>query len=144
VVVVAIACFALAGPVRAQPPAETGDRIRPELEGRVADLLDAYRRKDPLGIARIFAADATISGPAGLRVRGREAIDRYWQARSLAAAWTIETHEVGGSQDAPWQVARSIRVSTAAGRTDTTRTDFLLVWKRGADGALRIYYDIFN
>jgi ketosteroid isomerase-like protein len=142
-VLAAAACLALAGPVGAQTPARA-DRVRSEVEGRIADLLDAYRRKDALGIAMMFGADATISGPAGLRVRGREAIDRYWLTRSLAPAWTVETNEVGGSADAPWQVARSIRVSIMDGRADTTRTDFLLVWKRGADGVLRIYYDIFN
>jgi len=128
----------------AQSEAGGAGAVRAELDARIHDLLAAYRGNDPLAVAAVFADDATISGPNGLRVRGRAAIDSFWTHRSLSPAWTIETFQTGGGRDEPWQVARSTRVTTTAGRPDTTRTDFLLVWKRAADGKLRIYYDIFN
>jgi len=128
----------------AQEKARAPEAVRAEIVARTEDLLAAYRRGDPLGVAAIFADDATMSGPNGLRVRGRAAIDSFWSNRSLAPQWTIETFETGGGPDEPWQVARSIRVTTGGARADTTRTDFLLVWKRGADRKLRIYYDIYN
>jgi len=128
----------------AQSEARGSRDIRAEVDARIDDLLAAYRSNDPLGVAAVFADDATISGPNGLRVRGRAAIDSFWSHRSLSPEWTIETFETGGGRDEPWQVARSTRVTTGAGRADTTRTDFLLVWQRGADGKLRIHYDIYN
>lgn len=136
-----LACAVLLG---AAPRDGTAQRAsRREVEGRVAELLTAFRRNDPKGVARIFADDASILGP-GVRVVGRAAIDSYWVARPRPTSWEIETLEVGGSRDEPWQHARSIRINRTAAKTDTSYTTFLLVWKRGRDGTLRIYLDLYT
>jgi ketosteroid isomerase-like protein len=118
--------------------------IRAEIEARVDALLAAFRAGDTRAVAQMFRDDASILGPAGLRVVGRAAIDSYWVARPRPTSWAIETLEVGGSRDAPWHYARSIRVNSSAARADTSVTTFLLIWKRGSDGTLQIYLDLFT
>lgn len=132
-------CLAIAA---CQPAAPVSSRA--EVEARVAELLAAFRAGDAQGIANVFADDASILGPGGLRVVGRTAIDSYWVARPRPATWDIETLEVGGDADAPWHYARSIRVNHTAARADTAVTTFMLVWKRSRDGKLRIYLDLFT
>lgn len=117
---------------------------RAEIDGRLAELLSAFRSADNRGVASIFADDASILGPNGVRVVGRAAIDSYWVARPRPTSWTIETLEVGGSRDSPWQLARSTRINRSAAGADTSFTTFILVWKRGADGKLRIYLDLYT
>jgi ketosteroid isomerase-like protein len=116
---------------------------REEIVARTGDLLAAFRAGDAQGMARVFADDASILGP-GVRVVGRAAIDSYWVARPRPHSWDIETLEVGGNADSPWQYARSIRVIRSLERADTAVTTFILVWKRGPDGRLRIYLDLYT
>ena len=116
--------------------------LRDEIVSRVDTLLAAFRRGDARAVAQLFRDDASILGP-GVRVIGRAAIDSYWVARPRPTSWDIETLEVGGSEDAPWHYARSIRVNTTPTRSDTTVTTFILVWKRGPDGTLRVFLDLF-
>jgi ketosteroid isomerase-like protein len=142
-VVAALLFASAAGSPAAGQGTQPQDSIRREVTARIDQLLAAFRRDDPLGIARIFADDATMLGPQGLRVQGRAALDSYWQARPRPQSWEIETLEVGGSLDSPWQYARSIRVNSVEGRPERSVTTFILVWKRGADGRLRIYLDLF-
>jgi hypothetical protein len=75
---------------------------------------------------------------------GRAAIDSYWVARPRPESWNIETLEVGGSRDQPWQHARSMRINRTAAGADTSYTTFILVWKRDSAGKLRIYLDLYT
>jgi ketosteroid isomerase-like protein len=136
-----VVCVVLLGAAPRAAAAQLASRQ--EVEGRVAELLAAFRRNDPRGVAQMFADDASILGP-GVRVVARAAIDSYWVARPRPTSWDIETLEVGGSRDQPWQHARSIRVNRTAAKADTSYTTFILVWKRGPDGKLRIYLDLYT
>jgi ketosteroid isomerase-like protein len=134
---------ALALGLASQSGAQAADSLRREVVARTDSLLAAFRRNEPLAVSRIFADDATILGPQGLRVEGRAALDAYWLARPRPDSWLIETMEVGGSRDEPWQYARSIRLTTANGEQQRTVTTFILVWRRDSAGVLRIHLDLF-
>jgi ketosteroid isomerase-like protein len=125
--------------------APSGDpaRTRQEVEAGLAELLAAFERNDPGGMAEVFATDGILSGPQQMRVQGRDAIERYWRERPRPLSWRIETIEVSGGPDEPWQRARSIR-RVGPGPADTTVTDFFVVWKRDAQGRLRISLDFWN
>jgi len=118
-------------------------QLRAEVVSRIEDLLAVFRKGDSRAVAQIFRDDASIIGP-GVRVTGRAAIDSYWVARPRPTSWDIETLDVGGSRDEPWHYARSIRVNRSGARSDTTITTFILIWKRGSDGKLRIYLDLYT
>ena len=127
-----IAILLLSLPLLAQPPRE-------EIEKLNQEMMAALARNDGLAVARIYADDAKIVGPKRETVAGREAIDRYW-SRIKDAKWTLEVKEIGGTKDDAYQIG----VSTLASPRGTYTCDFVVIWKRGADGKLRIHLDLYN
>lgn len=55
----------------------------------------------------------------------------------------IETVDVGGSRDEPYQLVRSTLVSGSRRHRDTSYAMCLLVWRREANGELRIRLDVY-
>jgi ketosteroid isomerase-like protein len=83
-------------------------------------------------------------GPRGMRIRGRENLDRYWQSITNPKSWRLDVFEVGGSRDEPWQLGRSTLVTTSAsGQDQSSIVDFIVLWRRQSDGQLRIYIDMY-
>lgn len=117
--------------------------IRTEVESVNRAMETAFNRGDLLAVARFYADDAVIMGP-GTRVRGRERVDQYWLGISNPKSWRLEVFEVGGSRDEPWQLGRSTLVSgSSSGQDHTSVVDFIVLWRRQADGQLRIYVDMY-
>jgi uncharacterized protein (TIGR02246 family) len=112
---------------------------RAEIEQRNREMTAALERGDGLAVARIYADDARIVGPRRREVKGREAIDAYWTAIK-DAKWTLEVKEVGGTRDDAYQVG----VSTLTTPKGTYTCDFVVIWKRDANGKLRIHLDLYN
>ncbi|HEX8151529.1 MAG TPA: DUF4440 domain-containing protein [Thermoanaerobaculia bacterium] len=117
--------------------------LRSEVEQRNRDLTTALERGDLAGVARIYADDAKIIG-SRKTWSGREAIDRYWLALKGAKSWTLEVLEVGGMRDDAYQLGRSTLVTMRDGTEHRSVVDFVVIWRRGADGKLRIYRDLYN
>ena len=112
---------------------------RAEIERLNREMTAALERGDGLAVAAIYADDARIVGPKRQTVAGREAIDQYW-TRIKDAKWTLEVREVGGSKDDAYEIG----VSTLATPRGTYTCDFVVIWKRDAEGKLRIHLDLYN
>ena len=89
-------------------------------------------------MARFYADDATVMG-GGARFSGRKEIDTYWASFPREAEWTLEVLEVGGDSKSPWVRGRSLLGEP--GRKMSV--DYVGILKRGKDGKLRFYVDIF-
>ena len=99
----------------------------------------------PAKVARFYADSARIVGPRRQEVRGREAIDRYWASIRTPAQWSLTVVEVGGDARSAHQVG--ISRLTSPGRADVPSTyecDFVVLWRRQADGTMRITLDLYN
>jgi ketosteroid isomerase-like protein len=124
-----------------------GTAIRREIETVNAAMTAAFNRGDYLGAARFYSDDAQIIGPGGMRVTGRAAVDRYWTSLPAGATWKLDVLEVGGGPDSPWQLGRSTLVmpsrSGDGGTPSTSIVDFVAVWRRQADGSLKLYIDMY-
>jgi len=114
------------------------DSLRAEVETLHAEMVAAYRR-EPASVAGYYTDDASILGGGG-RWMGREAIDQYWSRGPGGADWSLDVLEVGGNRQAPWVRGRSTLVSRSGRRMVT---DYVGILKRGPDGILRFYIDIF-
>jgi ketosteroid isomerase-like protein len=112
---------------------------RAEIERLNREMTSALERGDGLAVAGVYADDARIAGPKHQTIEGREAIDGYW-SRIKDAKWTLEVREVGGSKDDAYEIG----VSTLTSTRGTYTCDFVVIWKRGADGKLRIHLDLYN
>lgn len=131
------------------PQAETSrgnaaSSLRAEIEGINRQLEDAFNRKDMLAVARYYADDARLVGPRGQEVRGRAAIDAYWQNVRNPKSWRLEAFDIGGSRDEAYQFGRSTLVQEGTAGDRTSVADFVVIWKRGPDGQLRIALDFYH
>jgi ketosteroid isomerase-like protein len=117
--------------------------LRREIEAQNVAMTTAFNRGDLAAVAKLYADDARIMGPGDPPVRGRKAIDAYWTQLKQPRSWKLVVLEVGGSADEPWQLGRSTLVTGAAGQERTSIVDFIVLWRRGPGGKLRIYVDMY-
>lgn len=123
-------------PLFAQAPRE-------EIEKLNREMTAALEGGDGLAVARIYADDARIVGPKRSEIKGREAIDRYW-SRIKNAKWTLDVFEVGGTRDDAYQIGRSTLTWKDGDKEGSYICDFVVIWKRDANGKLRIHLDLYN
>lgn len=127
----------------------TGDEtdvadIRPLIEEHNRKMVEAFKRGDLLAVSRFYADDATIFSYRGEKVRGREAIDKYWTSIKGGKDWKLEVLELGGDKETVYQIGRSTLTTEREGRQSTYACDFVVIWKRQKDGAYKIHVDIYN
>jgi len=128
-------------PAQAPSPVDRA-AIRREVESRTLAMSEAYRRGDMRGVARFYADDARLYS-TGTMIEGRAEIDLFWRKVRNPLTWTMETVDVGGSRDEPYQLVRSILIHGDRVHADTSFTMCLLVWRRDANGQLRIRLDVY-
>ena len=113
--------------------------LKQEVESLHRAMVTAFKQ-DPAGVSRYYTDDATIMG-GGARSVGREQVSTYWSSSPRDVEWTLEVIELGGDAQSPWVRGRST-LSDAGGRRFAT--DYVGILKRGADGQLRFYIDIYT
>ena len=112
--------------------------LKQEIESLHRAMVVAFKQ-DPATVARFYTDDASIIG-GGSRSVGREEVARYWASSPKGAEWTLEVLEVGGDSQAPWVRGRST-LAGEGGRRFVI--DYVGILKRGADGQLRFYIDMY-
>jgi ketosteroid isomerase-like protein len=123
---------------------QTLERLRTEIEAINRQMEGAVAGGDMLAVAAYYADDARLIGPRGQEVRGRSAIDTYWSRIQGAKAWQLEAFEIGGGVNQAYQFGRSTLVQTLPTGERKSVTDFVVIWKRGQDGRLRIALDFYH
>lgn len=123
--------LAFALPLGAQTP------LRKEVEVLFAQMTVALKA-DPASVAKFYTDDALIAG-GRTRVTGREAVDKYWSGTTGFTDWKLEIIEIGDGTT-PWVRGISTLVGSS-GRNSVT--EFLGLLKRGTDGKLRFYVDMY-
>jgi len=118
--------------------------LRREIVEANRRMVETMKRGDLPGVARFYADDATILFHQGQKIQGRQAVDTYWTSIKGAKDWKLDVIEVGGSLDEAYQIGKSSFTSVMNGKENTYTCDFVAVWKRQKDGALKIYVDIYN
>ena len=118
--------------------------LRAEIEGINRELEAAFNRKDMLAVARYYTDDARLVGPRGEEIRGRAAIDAYWLGIRGPKSWRLEAFDIGGSRDEAYQYGRSTLVQEGTAGDRTSVADFVVIWKRGSDGRLRMALDFYH
>lgn len=134
--------------LNAQAPAEYS-ASRQALWTEVRQVNDsmeaAFNRGDLERVSRFYADDARMRGAGSTEIRGRAAITTYWTGIRNPVRWKLDVLEVGGHRDFAYQKGRShLTARDSSGQERTYSSDFLVVWERQPDGALRMIMDLWN
>jgi uncharacterized protein (TIGR02246 family) len=138
--------FAVLGAVTVAWPA-VAQSARQEIEDTLSKFAAAFNKGDAAAVATFYADDAALLPPGEARVDGRAAIEAYWKRTIDAGAknLTLRVVEVGWRRDQAYEVGQlSIDVQDQSGKVTTVKGKYVVVWKRGSDGAWRLFRDIWN
>lgn len=141
-VLVSLSALLLAGAVQAQAAPGDTSAIRREVEAQFRKMEEAFNRGDILAAASYYTDDAVVRTPDAVAAAGRNAVDAYFTGIQAPKDWRLEAFAVGGPPDAPFTVGRSVLRHGNPMRTSVVR--FLLIWRRDADGQLRIALDYYH
>jgi len=120
---------------------------RVDIEAALASFTEAFNGGDAAGVAALYTEDAVLLPPGGARVDGREPIQAFWQGAIDAglSALTLEAVEVEERGDLAFEVGKFTLQAPGEGDQKTTVFGkYIVVWKKGDDGAWRLYRDIWN
>ena len=99
------------------------------------------------GVAARYTEDGAVLPPDAPRTDGRSAIAAFWKGAIDAGLnnITLTTVEVEASGDVAYEVGGfSLDAPDKSGAVTTLKGKYLVVWKKGSDGAWRLYRDIWN
>jgi ketosteroid isomerase-like protein len=101
----------------------------------------AVQRKNWAELASLYTNDAKVLAPDAPIVTGRKAIENFWRdaasALGLVGA-TLKTLDLEVSEDTAYEVGQAdLKVSSG-------QVKYMVVWRRGDDGAWRLHRDIWN
>lgn len=112
-----------------------------EIEAQNRHMEQQFRAGNLLGVADVYADDGVLLDAHGERTAGRVEIDAYWSAIENPVDWRIEIKKIRGSEALAYEIGSSFLTTRREGVLITARSDFLLLWRRGPDGAWRIELD---
>jgi ketosteroid isomerase-like protein len=111
-----------------------------------AEFAAAVRRGDAAAASELYTSDARLLAPAAPPIRGRLAIERYWQTGVSAGMRDVElelvTIESRGA--VAYELGRYAVQLDEAGTRVVDRGDYLLVHERQDDGSWRWSVEMFN
>ena len=137
-----LVCLAVGACAGGPRKPDTSAAFAPQIEALNRRLEERFRAGDMLGVADLYADDGMLlSGDE--RVAGREAIDAYWSEMTNPVDWRLEVFETGGSEELAYQRGRSYLTRRRDGAEHTSVVDFMLIWKKDADGDWKIAVDAY-
>ena len=124
------------------------DDARTAIEERTTAFEQAYNSGDSAALAELYTEDAAILPPDAARAEGRDAIGRFWGGAMEQGLKNLDltATEVEGMDDAAVEIGTFTATAPAAegGGESEVAGKYLVVWKRGDDGAWRLHRDIWN
>ena len=143
----ALVLAALALPARAQPVTSGPDENIAAILAQSRAFSAAYGRGDIDTLVGIYAEDGVAAASGSDFVRGREALQSFWQipeGRDITRheATPIELH-VDGDLAMDWGYYEG-DLTQDGEALPTFRGKYLIVWRRGADGVWRMAHDMWN
>ncbi len=134
---IVIALFAVL--VQAAPAEE----VRPAIEAANAQFAAAVAQHDGAALTALYAAGGQVLPPGGEPVKGREAIQKFWQSAmdSGVAAIELKTVEIFGHGSTATEVGQ-YELRDASGKA-LDHGKYIVVWRR-AGGNWQLLRDMFS
>ena len=140
------ATLVMVGIVGLTVPAAADD-VRQAIEQVNAQVMAAFKAGDAATIASHYTETAKMLPPDATEIAGREAIQDLWQGwlDDGLKDLTLEAIEVEASGDLAYEIGSFSLQAPAENNTMMTATgNYVVVWKRGADGNWRLHVDTWN
>lgn len=122
--------------------ADTSTNAQVAIAAATSQFLDAFRRQDAAGCARLYTTDGATLPPNADIARGHAAIQAVWQEAFDAGlrGFEVDSLEVESAGDLAYEMGH---YRMYAGDDLADEGKYILVWKREA-GHWRIHRDIVN
>ena len=102
---------------------------------------EAFNKNDMNKVAAFYAGDGEIVDDS-YTVKGRASLDNYWLAlKDRGRGWKLTVVEIGGQGEFVYQLGRSDLKYISQGKEANSITNFVLIWKKQADGTYKIFRD---
>jgi uncharacterized protein (TIGR02246 family) len=133
--------------VTALATAAAAEDVRQAIEQVNARFMEAFKAGDAATIASLYTETGKMLPPDAAEIVGREAIQAEWQSWIDGGLkdLTLEAQEVEASGDLAYEVgAFSLQVPAENDDMVTAGGNYVVVWKRGAEGSWRLHVDTWN
>jgi uncharacterized protein (TIGR02246 family) len=140
------ATFVMVGIVGLTVPAAADD-VRQAIEQVNAQVMAAFKAGDAATIASHYSDTAKMLPPDATEIAGREAIQELWQGwlDDGLKDLILKASEVEASGDLAYEIGSfSMQAPAENNTTMTAAGNYVVVWKRGADGNWRLHVDTWN
>ena len=119
------------------------DAIRKQVDA----LARAFNAGDGNGMGALYTEDAVLLPPGQERIEGRARIAAFWQG-AIGAGFkdlVLTPVEITGSGDAAYEMGTvTLSAPAEGGGRQPVAGKYVVVWRKGADGAWRLHRDIWN
>ncbi|MEM8600876.1 MAG: SgcJ/EcaC family oxidoreductase [Bacteroidota bacterium] len=142
-----LAVLLLLAPASIAQPSAAPSADEAAIAEAAASFSAAFMQGDADTMAALYTEDAVIFPERRPAIEGREAIRAYW---TLGEGRTITNHHITPtSVDVVGDRAYDHGLYTVSGTSNgeawgPSYGKYLIVWKRGADGAWRMHLDMWN
>lgn len=120
--------------------------VRQEIDRVNARFVEAFNRGDAAAAVQVYTEDATILPPGSGPIRGRQAIEQFWQTAMQTGirAVALETMDLSLGGDMAAEIGRAtLTIQPEGGQQMTDTAKYVVVWKQDA-GGWRWAIDIWN
>jgi uncharacterized protein (TIGR02246 family) len=121
--------------------------VRKAIEQVNSRFVESFKSGDSAAIASLYTDTAKILPPDATEIAGQAAIQSLWQSwmddgfKNL----TLESTEVKASGDLAYEVGLfSLQVPAKNNAMVTATGNYVVVWKRDAEGNWRLHIDTWN
>jgi uncharacterized protein (TIGR02246 family) len=127
--------------------AAAAEDVRQAIEETNARFVEAFKAGDAATIASLYGETAKMLPPDATEIAGREAIQAEWQSWIDGGLkdLTLEAKEVEADGDLAYEIGWfTLQAPTETNDMATASGNYVVVWKRGADGTWRLQVDTWN
>jgi uncharacterized protein (TIGR02246 family) len=127
--------------------AAVAEDVRQAIKRVNARFVEAFEAGDAATIASLYTEPAKMLPPDATEVAGREAIQTLWQGAidDGVKNLTLDTIDVEACGDLAYEIGSfTIQVPAENDALATAGGNYVVVWKRGADGRWRLHVDTWN
>ncbi|HEU4588902.1 MAG TPA: SgcJ/EcaC family oxidoreductase [Gemmatimonadales bacterium] len=137
-----VAWVAAAGPSSCgRPGAPAQSLAQRQISRVIADYQAAYHHNDAAAMAELYAPDGFLLPPGRELIRGRAAIQKFWE-QGMEAGFQMETLQVSAGMGTGYAVGRYYIPADAENDAETGK--YVITFERQPDGVWRVAADIWN